>query len=60
MGDPVLAEKGEIGKGTFLALIKKSDLKSSNTKIIFGVYSGDELIEEYEATFIGPNSLDKK
>jgi len=60
MGDPVLAEKGEIGKGTFLALIKKSDLKSSNTKVTFGVYSGDKLIEEYEATFIGPNSLDKK
>ncbi len=60
MGDPVQAEKGEIGKGTFLALIKKSDLKSSNTRVRFGIYSGDELIEEYEATFIGPNSLDKK
>ncbi len=60
MGDPVLAEKGEVGKGSFLAVIKKSDLKSSNTKVKFGVYSGDELIEEYKATFIGPNSLDNK
>jgi cytochrome c oxidase accessory protein FixG len=60
MGDPVVAEKGEVGKGTFLALIKKSDLSSSNTKITFGVYSDEELIEEYDATFIGPNTLDVK
>jgi len=60
ISDPVSAEKGEIGKGTFLALLKKSDLKSSNTKVTFGIYSGDKLIEEYDATFIGPNSLDKK
>lgn len=59
MGDPIFAEKGEIGKGSFLAIINESALKSSNTKVRFGVYSGDELIEEYEATFIGPNSLDK-
>jgi hypothetical protein len=59
MGDPVVANMGEIGKGTFLALIKKSDLKSSNTTVTFGVYSGDDLIEEYDATFIGPNTLDK-
>ena len=60
MGDPILAEKGEIGKGSFLAIIDETELNSSNTKVRFGVYSGDELIEEYEATFIGPNSLDKK
>lgn len=60
MGDPILAENGEIGKGSFLAIIGETELNSSNTKVRFGVYSGDELIEEYEATFIGPNSLDKK
>jgi hypothetical protein len=59
MGDPIVAEKGEIGKGSFLAIIDKSELKSSNTKVRFGVYSEDKLIEEYESTFIGPNSLDK-
>ncbi len=59
LGDPVVADKGEIGKGSFLALIKKADLKSSNTRVKFGVYSEGELIEEYEATFVGPNTLDK-
>jgi polyferredoxin len=59
LGDPVSADKGEIGKGSFLALIKKTDLKSSNTRVKFGVYSDGELIEEYDATFVGPNSLDK-
>jgi len=59
LSDPVVAEKGEIGKGSFLALLKKSDLKSSNTLVKFGVFSKGKLIEEYEATFVGPNTLDK-
>jgi cytochrome c oxidase accessory protein FixG len=59
LGDPIEAKNGEIGKGSFLALIKKSDLNSSNTKVKFGVFSEGELIEEYEATFVGPNTLDK-
>jgi cytochrome c oxidase accessory protein FixG len=59
MGDPIIAEKGSVGKGSFLVAIQKDQLKSSNTVLKFGVYSEDKLIEEYEASFVGPNSLDK-
>jgi cytochrome c oxidase accessory protein FixG len=60
IGDPIIAEKGSVGKGSFLVAIQKDLLKSSNTTLKFGVYSENELIEEYEASFVGPNSLDTK
>ncbi len=59
MGDPLVADKGQVGKGTFLAILKKSELKSSNTKVTFGIYSSGKLIREYEASFVGPDSLDR-
>jgi len=60
MGDPIIAEEGDSGSGTFLAVLKRSILKSSNTRLVIGVYSNDELIEKYEVSFIGPGSLDKQ
>ena len=58
--DPGTIEKGEIGKGQFLVIIGKPDLKSSSTKIIIGIYSEGEFIEEYKSAFVGPKYLDKK
>jgi len=60
MGDPIIVDKGEAKSGSFLAVLKKDQLFSSNTKLTFGVFSDGEKIEEYSVTFIGPNSLDKK
>ncbi len=60
MGDPIIAEKGSVGKGSFLVAIQKDQLSSSNTLLKFGIYSENKLIEEYEASFVGPNYLDKK
>lgn len=60
MGDPIVAEKGEVGSGSFLAVLNKSQMKSSNTRLKLGVFSNGELIQEYEVSFIGPNSLDNK
>lgn len=60
MGDKIIAGKGEIGSGTFLTVLNKAVLKSSNTRLKFGVYSNGNLIQEYEVSFIGPNTLDKK
>ncbi len=60
MGDPIIAEKGSFGKGSFLVAIQKDLLKSSNTRLKLGVYSENDLIEEYDVSFVGPNSLDKK
>lgn len=59
MGDELVIDKGEAKSGTFLAVLKKDILSSSNTKLKFGIYSDGEMIDEYEVTFIGPNSLDK-
>jgi cytochrome c oxidase accessory protein FixG len=59
MGKSIVAERGDSGSGTFLAVLKKSQLTASNTRLVFGVYSNDELIEKYEVSFIGPASLDK-
>jgi len=58
--DPGTIEKGNIGKGQFLVIIGKTDLKSSSTKIVIGIYSDGELIEEYKSAFVGPRYLDKK
>ncbi|MCB2220348.1 MAG: cytochrome c oxidase accessory protein CcoG [Bacteroidetes bacterium] len=59
MGDDLVVDKGEAKSGSFLAVLKKNQLRSSNTKLKFGIYSDGEMIEEYMVTFIGPNKLDK-
>lgn len=53
-------QKGEIGKGTFMLVVNKSELKSSNTSLEFEIYADGKLIEEYSSNFVGPNKLDKK
>ncbi|PLX02817.1 MAG: cytochrome c oxidase accessory protein CcoG [Marinilabiliales bacterium] len=58
IGPKEIIKKGEVGKGTFMLILPKNQIKSSNTKIIFGVYSEGKLIEEYNSTFVGPNNLD--
>jgi len=60
VGDPLVIEKGMIGEAQFLVLIKKTDLKSSNTKVEFKVMSNGKKMDEIESTFVGPNSLDRK
>jgi polyferredoxin len=60
IGDPLIVNKGEVGEAQFLVLLKKSDLKSSNTEVEFKVMSGGEEMDEIESTFVGPNSLDKR
>jgi cytochrome c oxidase accessory protein FixG len=59
IGDPLVVEKGQVGEAQFLVLIRKSDLKSSNTEVEFKVMSNGKKMDEIESTFVGPNSLDK-
>lgn len=58
IGDKTVVQEGEVGKGTFLIIIPKSELKQSKTSIIIGLYTNGERVEEYTSTFVGPNSLD--
>jgi len=59
IGPNTIIEKGEIGKGTFMFIVDKSKINSSNTPIEFGIYTEEEHIENYKSNFVGPNSLDK-
>ncbi len=56
----VAVESGKIGKGTFLIIMKKNEISSSNTPIIIGLYRDGKKVDSYNSTFVGPNSLDKK
>jgi hypothetical protein len=60
IGDPLVVKKGEVGEAQFLVLVKKSDLKSSNTEVEFEVMSEGKKMDETKSTFVGPNSLDRK
>lgn len=41
-------------ESTFILLIPKSELSGDKTKVEFGIYSNNELIETYKTTFVGP------
>ena len=60
IGDKVVVEKGESGKGMFMVVIAKSDISKSKFPITLGLYNNGEKVEEYESTFVGPNSLEKQ
>ena len=60
IGDPLVVQRGAVGELQFLVLIKKSDLKASNTKLEFNVTSNGKKMDEIEATFAAPNALDRK
>ncbi len=53
-GNKMLIKDQAMFASTFLLFISKDDLKSDKTKIKFGIYSNDELIETYKTTFVGP------
>ncbi len=59
MGDPIVVKGGDIKEANFLVILKRNELKASNTPIVIGIYSGEKLISDYKTTFIGPNNLDK-
>ena len=58
LGEDLIVNKGEVGKGSFLVIIGNDQLKSSKTPIIIGLYRNNKKVEEYKSTFVGPNSLD--
>jgi cytochrome c oxidase accessory protein FixG len=41
-------------ESAFILYIPKNELKSDKTKVEFGLYDKDKLIEKYTATFVGP------
>lgn len=60
MSPDVKVEGGGMAEGKFLTVIKKENITSSRMELTFGLYSGDELIDEYDVTFVAPREFDKK
>lgn len=59
LGGNEIVQKGEVGKGTFLVIIPRSEMKQSKFNIEIGLYTDGEKVEDYESAFVGPNDLDK-
>lgn len=54
MGSDFSLSANESLQGMFLITMDKTDLEPGRTKIEIGIFSGDELIEKENSTFIGP------
>ncbi len=53
-GSSLVVKKQEKIQGVFLIKLKEEQLSGSSTKIVLGIYNGDELIETIHTTFVGP------
>ena len=60
IGDNLVLEKEELEKGTFLIILPKSEVTSSNIPLKIGMYADGKKVDDYPSTFVGPNSLDNK
>lgn len=58
MGDPLKIEKGEIAKRNLLIVLKKENVKSSNSHLEIGIFENGKMIEKISSSFVGPNALD--
>lgn len=53
-GSKMVIKDQDMFQSTFILFISKEKLKSDKTKVEFGIYSNNELIETYKTTFVGP------
>ncbi|QIA09708.1 cytochrome c oxidase accessory protein CcoG [Draconibacterium halophilum] len=53
-GNTMLLKDQDMYESTFILFLPKSEVTSDKTKVEFGVFSNNELIETYKATFVGP------
>lgn len=58
--EKVFLQKESVGEANFMVILHKDQVKTSNTAVTFGIYSGDRLITKYKLNFVGPNNLDTK
>ena len=60
IGDKLIVHKGEMGKGTFMVILPKSELHHSKNQLIIGLFHNGKKVENYKSTFVAPNELDKR
>lgn len=58
MGDPLKVQKGEVANRDLLIVLKKENVKTSNSHLAIGVFENGKQIKTIKTTFVGPNSLD--
>lgn len=58
LSDKIMLSKESVAEASFMVILSKELIVSSNTPIEFGIYSNDKLITTYKLNFVGPNSLD--
>ncbi len=58
LGEPLVVERGKVGKGSILVIIAKETLEQSKTPIIIGLYNDGTLTQSYKSSFVGPNEMD--
>ena len=54
MGDPLMIKKGQVGEANFLVVIPKNEIKTSETDLLFKIFSNGDEIEILKSTFVGP------
>lgn len=59
LGDPLVVQKGEVGKGSFLVIIPISVMKESKFPVEIGVYTDGKQVETYKSAFIAPENVVK-
>lgn len=55
IGDEIIVSKQSISEIVVFVYLDKEDMTGSMETIKIGIYSGDQLLEEIETSFIGPN-----
>ena len=53
-GNTIILKDQDMYESTFILFLPKSEVTSDKTEVEFGVFSNNELIETYKATFVGP------
>lgn len=55
IGDRILVKSQTLGESVFFIIMDEEELDPGKMEIVLGVYTGDQLIDEAKATFVGPN-----
>lgn len=55
VGSEIYVEEQTLGESVFFIYMDREYLSSTSETIVIGIYSGDELLEEVESTFMSPD-----
>ncbi len=53
-GKSITLKNHDMFESVMILILDKKELDGNKTKVVFGVYEGEKLIETYDLTFVGP------